>query len=301
MVAPAQHKLINNMKRGWLINLGMLAAIALLAWFAMHTPSREGAGDQFLSSVKPSLVKHVRLSRPGQPTLELQRTGEQWTISAPIHARADEFHVLRMLTVLEAKPTARLPANDLDRFGLQAPLALLNIDGAEYAFGGINTVTREQYVRHGDTVYAVELRHGAALPADPVALVRRALLAENEIPSGILLPEFSVRQLDGRWKLDPPAADIGADELQQYVDRWRQASAARAEPHDGRPSRGDVRIELRTGAPLVFSILQREPQLVLWRQDNGLQYTFLAGAGQLLLTLPGHPLSVKNINKNNKL
>ena len=42
---------------------------------------------------------------------------------------------------------------------------------------------------------------------------------------------------------------------------------------------------------LTLGVLQREPQLVLWRRDNGLQYTFLAGAARTLLGNPGitHP------------
>lgn len=283
------------MKRRWLVNLGMLGAIALLAWAAMRAPSSGDSANQTLSAVKAAEVRHVLLSKPGRPAIELRRQGERWSITAPLRARADEFQVLRMLTVLEDRPAAQFPANDLERFDLELPVALLAIDGIEYAFGGINPVTREQYVRHGDSVYAVALRHGAALPNDAVALVRRVLLEENEIPAAILLPEFSVRQSDGRWKLAPPADEAGADALQAFVDRWRQASAARTEPHDGRPSLADVRIELREGAPLLVSILQRETNLVLWRRDNGLQYTFLAAAGQALLARPGQP-----VPKNNK-
>lgn len=282
------------MKRGWLVNLGMLGAIALLAWAAMRAPSSDDSANQTLSAVKAAEVRHVLLSKPGRPAIELRRQGERWSITAPLRARADEFQVLRMLSVLEDRPAAKFPANNLERFDLELPAALLTIDGIEYAFGGINPVTREQYVRRGDSVFTVALRHGAALPNDAVALVRRVLLNENEIPAAILLPQFSVRQSDGRWKLAPPAAETGADELQAFVDRWRQASAARAEPHDGRPSLADVRIELREGAPLLISILQREPNLVLWRRDNGLQYTFLAGAGQALLAHPGRSTPPKN-------
>ncbi len=281
------------MKRGWLSLLALLAVAAglgLLAWFA---PARDDSMPP-LSTLPPAQVQRVSLARPGRPAIELERHDAQWLITAPLRARADEFQVLRMLALLEARPAARLPATDLERFDLQMPLALLTIDGSEYAFGGINTVTREQYVMRGDTVYVVALRHGAALPADPAALIRRVLLQEREIPSAILLPDFSVRQTSGRWTLTPAAAEAGPDELQAFVDRWRQASAARAEPHDGRKPLAEVRIELREGAPLVFSVLQREPNLVLLRQDNGLQYTFLAGAGQALLTHPGRPVSVKN-------
>ena len=281
------------MKHGWLSLLVLLAVAAGLGVLAWLAPS-PGESVPPLSTLVPAQARKVTLVRAGQIPVELERRDAQWLMTAPLRARADEFQVMRVLALLETKPAAQFPATDLERFDLQAPVARLTVDGSEYAFGGINTVTREQYVMHGDTVYAVALRHGAALPADPVALVRRVLLNENEIPAAILLPQFSVRQAGGRWTLTPPAGEAGADELQAFVDRWRQASAARAEPHDGRKPLAEVRIELREGAPLVFSVLQREPNLVLLRQDNGLQYTFPAGAGQALLTHPGRPASVKN-------
>lgn len=280
------------MMRGWLPHLLLLAAAAGLGALAWLAPSRDDQA-QALSAAKPAQAQRVTLVRPGQPAIELERRETQWLLTAPLRARADEFQVMRMLSLLETKPVAQFPATDLERFDLQAPAARLTVDGVDYAFGGINTVTREQYVMRGDTVYVVPLRHGAALPNDAVALVRRVLLQEHEIPVAILLPQFSVRQSGGRWTLTPPDEAAGADELQAFVDRWRQASAARAEPHDGRKPLAEVRIELREGAPLVFSVLQREPNLVLWRQDDGLQYTFLAGAGQALLTPPGRPVSVK--------
>lgn len=281
------------MKHGWLSLLALLAVAAVLGVLAWRAPS-PGESVPPLSTLAPAQAQRVTLVRAGQAPIELERRDAQWLMTAPLRARADEFQVMRMLALLETRPAARFPAGDLERFDLQSPVARLTVDGSEYAFGGINTVTREQYVMHGDTVYAVALRHGAALPAEPVTLIRRVLLNENEIPAAILLPEFSVRQAGGRWTLTPPAAGAGADELQAFVDRWRQASAARAEPHDGRKPLAEVRMELREGAPLVFSVLQREPKLVLWRHDNGLQYSFLAGAGQALLTHPGRSVSVKN-------
>lgn len=277
------------MKRGWWLNLLLLAAVAMLAWFAWRTPSRDELANQPLATTRPSQVRQVTLRRPGQPALQLERAGEQWLLTAPVRARADEFQVLRMLTIIEARPTARLPAKDLRRYDLQPPAAQLNVDGVEYAFGGINTVTREQYVMRGDAVYAVELRHGAGLPAGPDALIRRVLLGETERPVAITLPEFSVRQAGGLWTITPPAADLSQDDLQRYVDRWRHASAAKAEPHDGRQPLAEIRITLADGAPLELGVLQREPQLLLWRRDVGLQYLFLAAAGRALLSNPATP------------
>lgn len=274
------------MKRGWLLNLTMLTAVAMLAWFAWRTPSREEAAREFLSAVKPAAVSRITLTRPNQPPVKLERKGEHWWIIEPLNARADEFQVLRMLTILEAQPSARLPATDRGRFELDQPAAVLDIDGVQYAFGAINTVTREQYVQRGDTIHAVELRHGAGLPATAVALIRRALLSETEQPVTIELPEFTVSKNNGKWQLSPASVESGPDELQRYVDHWRVASAASAEPYDNRPVRADIHITMSEGKTVTFAVLQREPQLVLWRRDNGLQYTFLGVAGRTLLTNP---------------
>ncbi len=276
------------MKRGWLLNIALLAAVTALGFFVWLNPSREDQAKKPLSTLRAAQVQHITLRRPGQPAVKLEHRGAQWRITAPFSARADEFQVLRMLTILEAQPGTRLPATDLERFDLKTPVALLTIDGVEYAFGGINTVTREQYVRRGDTVYTVALRHGAALPANANALIRRVLLAEQEQPAAIALPDFSLMQQEGRWTLSPPA-DVSQDDLQRYADQWRYASAAQAAPYDQRPVLAGIRITLRDGKVLEFGILQRTPQLVLWRRDSGLQYLFLEAAGRALLNKPGAP------------
>jgi len=283
------------MKRGWLLNVVLLAAVAALAYFVWLTPSRDEQAKPALSTLQSAQVKRITLERPGKPAVTLERQDAQWLITAPLRARADEFQVLRMLTILEAQPSAQLPATDLERFDLDAPAALLTIDDVEYAFGGINTVTREQYVRRGDTVYVVALRHGAALPANALALIRRVLLSEEEQPVAIALPEFSLSQKDGRWTLTPPA-DISQDDLQRYVDQWRHASAAQAEPYDKRPALAEIRITLRDGTALDLGILQRAPQLLLWRRDTGLQYLFLEAAGRALLSKPGTPPAIVKNN-----
>lgn len=288
------------MKRGWLLNMALLAVVAALACFAWLTPSRDEQAKQPLSKLRSAQAQRITLTRPGQPPVTLERRDTQWQITAPLRARADEFQVLRMLTILDAQPSAQLPATDLARFDLQRPVALLNIDNEEYAFGGINTVTREQYVKRGDTVYVVALRHGAALPANALALVHRVLLAEQEQPVAIALPDFSLSQKEGRWTLTPPV-DTSQDDLQRYVDQWRHASAAQAEPYDQRPPLAEIRITLRDGAVLDLGVLQRTPQLVLWRRDTGLQYLFLEAAGRALLTRPGTPLAPASaFGKNNQ-
>lgn len=273
------------MKRGWLLNLALVIVVASLALFVWLTPSREELAKQPLSTLRAAQARHITLERPGKPLITLERQASQWQLTTPLRARADEFQVLRLLTILDAQPTAKMPATDLARFDLQSPVARLTIDGTEYTFGGINAVTSEQYVMRGDRIYAVELRHGAALPVNAGALIRRALLGENEQPVTIALPDFSVRQSGGRWTMTPETG-AGADDLQRYVDQWRHASAAQVEPYDQRPPLGEIHMTLRDGATVTFAVLQYPPQLVLWRRDAGLQYLFMEAAGKALLGKP---------------
>ncbi len=272
------------MLHGWRLNLLLLVIVLALTALVMLKPARESTPAP-LSTLKPAAATRIAVLRPGRPAIELRRDGERWLIEAPFRARADEFQVLRMLSVLEARPSAELPAQDLERFELDPPAAALEIDGVQYAFGAINTVTREQYLRRGDKVHVVELRHGAALPARAEALIRRVLLEEQEKPLAITLPQGGIRKVDGRWQRQP-AADLGADELQAYVDRWRQAAAASMQLHDGRNTAENIRITLEDGRSIELGIMQRSPQLVLWRRDQGLHYVFLEAAGKALLDMP---------------
>ena len=83
----------------------------------------------------------------------------------------------------------------------------------------------------------------------------------------VTLPAFSVRNTDGRWILTPASENAGADELQHYVDQWRQASAATVGPYDSKPPLSDIDIEFTDKTTLKLGLLQREPQLILWRRD----------------------------------
>ena len=61
----------------------------------------------------------------------------------------------------------------------------------------------------------------------------------------------------------------------------------RAARHDGGKTEGLVTVALKDGRSLALGILQREPELVLLRADEGIQYHFFADVGRRLLLPPG--------------
>lgn len=274
------------MTRSWLLNAALFAVITALAAFIYLKPKHDESGTFPLSTLKADAITRLRLERTARPPVVLDKTGGQWLITAPIAARADPLQVQRLLAILDAQGASRLAATDLARFDLDRPVAQLMIDTQTFSFGAINSVAREQYVLTGNTVYPVELRYGAALPADVTQLISKQLFADGEVPVIFEFSNFAVRTASGKWTVTPTPADLSQDDINRWVDDWRLASALRVEPHGKSKAMGEIKVEFKDGRKLTLVILQREPELVLLRPDQNLQYSFFAQTAKRLLSPP---------------
>ncbi len=279
------------MRRSWLLNAALLAAVAALAAFIYLKPSQDKSGIFPLSVLKADAITKLRLERAARPPVVLEKTGGQWFITAPIAARADTLQVQSMLAILDTGAPSRLAATDLARFDLDRPVARLTLDAQTFSFGMINTVAREQYVMTGNAVYPVALRFGAALPYDVTQLISKQLFSDGEVPVAFELGNFVIKRIEGKWIKTSsddanPAAALSQDDLHRWVDNWRLASAVRVTPHTTSRALDKIRIKLEDGAELTLGVIQREPELVLLRSDLGLQYSFFADAAKRLLAPP---------------
>ena len=275
------------MKQSFWLNVALLVGVVVAGAFVFLRPSANVPVDYALSELMPAAATAIRVEQPGRETVVVEKKDGAWFLSAPFAARADEFMVQRVLSILQARTPHRFAATDLARFELDRPRARLAIDGQQFDFGLVSELTREQYVRAGDAVYALSARYGLALPARPEALASRRLFAPGETPVRISPPGFTVGQSGGSWVIDPRPADWSQDDVSRWVDEWRAASALRIEPHREGEAHDAVRIELEDGKSLVVGILSRKPETVLLRGDQRLQYHFIAEIGQRLLSPPG--------------
>lgn len=271
-----------------LLNLALLAAAGLLGAYAWLGRQQPGADAFPVSSLDPPAVVSVRVERPGQSAIALEKRGGAWGMTSPLAARAEPVQVQRLLGFLTATSRQRLPARDLDRFELDKPVARVTVDGASFSLGALNPVTGEQYVQAGDWVYLLDSRRTAEalLPAN--RLLSPRLLAEQEVPTGFELGEASLRQADGKWLLEPaPEAQVSQDDLNRWVQEWRLALAQQVAPRapDAKPL-ATLRVALAGGAELAIEVLAREPETVLARPDEKLEYRFPKAVGERLLALP---------------
>ena len=269
----------------WL-NALLLATVVGLGTYLYFKPARNAPAEYPLSALKPQEVKSIRVERAGAPPLVIERRESAWHVAEPFAARADALRVQQLLAILDAKSTHRLPAAGLDRFELERPEARLTLAGQSFGFGMVSPITREQYVLTGGAVYPIHPRYGAALPGSATDAVSRLLFAADEMPVRIELKDFAVEQRDGRWALTPRAGDLSQDDLIRWVDEWQLAAALRVEPHAKGKARAEIQVRLKGGGGFSLGVLAREPELVLARSDEKLQYHFRAGLAQRLLSPP---------------
>ncbi|MGH8642484.1 MAG: DUF4340 domain-containing protein [Burkholderiales bacterium] len=271
--------------RSWRTAL-LAAIVALLGIYVYFKPAR-GPAEYSLSALKAQEIRSIRVERPGDAApLLLERRPDGWYVVSPFAARADALRAHQVLAIAEAKSSHRLPAAELARFELDRPIAWVTLGGQTFSFGLVNAVTREQYVLSGDFVYTVHPRYGAALPARPADAANRQLFAADEVPVRIELKEFTVEQRNGRWTLTPGASAVSQEEFMRWVDEWHLASALRVAPWARGKPVAEIRVRLKNGGNLTLGVLARQPELVLVRTDEKLQYHLRAEAAKRLFSPP---------------
>ncbi|HET7159489.1 MAG TPA: DUF4340 domain-containing protein [Burkholderiales bacterium] len=280
--------------RSWISLAGLLIVVAALAAWLYYKPKPESKTTHALSTLKPAAVKRVQLERVSTATapatsIALERVDDAWRVTAPWLARADTFQVERLLSILQAHSNVRYPATDVARFGLDRPIAMLTADDQTFAFGAFNNTTREQYVMTRNEVYLVAPAYGAALPRNADALLARQLFAPGEMPVRFDLPGFTVALGNGAWALSPTVPDLSADDRNAWVDAWRNASAMTVTRQDDATAAQSIKVTLKEGRTLTLSIIKREPELILLRADEGVQYLFVPEIAKRLMSPPGTP------------
>lgn len=274
------------MSRAAWINAALFAVVAALWAFVHFKPVQDVPANYPLSALKPAEAKTIRIERPGAAPMVLERKQNAWFLVAPFTARGEEARIQRLLETLEARSAHRLAATDLARFELDAPQARVTLGGQAFGFGMVSPVAQEQYVLTNGAVFAVHPRYGAALPARAAELASRRLFGPGESPVRVALADFTVEQRDGKWRQTPDAKDPSQDEFAKWIEDWRNATALQVESHAGAKAPAAIRITLKEGGALTLGVLAREPQLVLLRPDENLQYYFRPELAKRLLSPP---------------
>jgi len=266
------------MKLGWLVNALLLIGVIGLGVYAWNKAGQPKEVSYKLSNLAIASVKKIDVVSRATAGYTLEKRGETWFLSAPIEARADQTQVHRLLDLLSAASKEKLAATDLKRFDLDPPALKVSMDGQTFSFGGTNPLTQDQYVGTGDAVYLVSAYYASLVPRASDRVLTHSLFNDNERAVSFKFQGFSVVQKDGKWTLNPqPSPDkeqLSQDDLNRWADDWHYASSLVTQPWGGKPTSDLVEVKLADGKAITFVVVRREPELILARPDEKLQFQF---------------------------
>lgn len=280
------------MKNRWLLNIGLALLVGALVVLAIYRPgTKKPESGMPLTTLTPETIQRIRLWRPGQPEIDLEKTGDDWRMTAPRAARANGFRLAELTRLASIPVKVRFPAvaADLGRYGLDHPLASVFLNDAEIRFGAMHPLNNELYALHDNQVQLIPagaLRTAIAPLAD---LLSTSLLEDKTKILALQLPGFSLKQNDqGAWVRTPENKQLASDRINQFVDEWRYARALSVTPYSGQAATEHVVITVANGAKprtITLGVLTRKPELVLVRPDEKLAYHFPAETGKSLMQL----------------
>jgi len=290
---------VDGSRKRWLLNLGLALFIIALALLVKYQPGvRETQESPPLTNLAADQIERIRIARLGQPEIILAKMGQDWRLVAPLQARADRFRIDGLLHLAGATTEGSFPApaGDLAKYGLDKPAAKVWLDNTEIIFGGTHSLNDLQYVLYNGQIHLISNASFRSIPAELTGFFSSRLLDEKYKLIGLKLPKFSLTLKDGSWKVEPENKALSSDRINSFVDEWRYARALNVKQYSGKPVLSHIRISFLEEQPattttaqapknLDLGILAYNPELVLYRKDEALEYHFPQEAGERLLNL----------------
>lgn len=282
------------MRRRWLVNLGLAAAVALLALLAWRKPglAPEPANPP-LTTIDTATVTEIAISNGGEQTLRLIRAGEQWRLSAPVDLPATAFRVDSLLELLAAEQFTAFPLPDAAaraKYGLGEGGREVRFNDLTVRFGDQNPVAIRRYVAIGDRGYLIDDRfhHHAIAPWNDWA--ERRLLPGDAIVDELQLPGFSLTSRDGGWRMTPDNG-ASADALSRFAAGWQHAYAMTVALAQPEPTAERLRIAWHREADaepqtLDAVIAKRDDRFALIVPARAVEYRFTTESAARLLSQP---------------
>lgn len=280
-----------GLRQRWLLNAALLVLIGLLAWLAIYRAGQEKdvAGPP-LTTLAADTISQLRIERPEHPTITLEKTGTEWTLTAPVRARANPFNVESLLRILAAPGETRFAAvaQDLAKFGLDKPQSRVRYNNEEIAFGSLHPLNSRIYVLYKNEIVLIPGHYLASAVYPYTNFIDSRLFEETRKIMAIRLPDFTLTQKNGAWQKQPPDPKLTSDRLNDFAAEWQNARALGVEKYSGREILDQIEISsVRDDKTekLVLGILAYKPDFVLFRSDENLEYHFTEETGKRLLNI----------------
>lgn len=279
------------------LNLILCVIVLALVGAVLLSQKKEAPKNPPLTALKADAVSHIVLHHPKAADIVLDKKDGQWALTAPVQVAADPFEINSLigLATAEAKSSIDPKQVKLADLGLDPPGYDLTLNDVKIDFGGVEPLNYRRYVQTGGKIDLIDDPPASALDADYSDLVAKKLLPDKAEIASISVPGLKVtRGADGKsWTADPADPKAGSDELQQFADAWSKARALwnGAIPADAKPAATpeNISIVLKDGRTLNYTVVSRDPQLVLQSDELKIRYSLAKDDADKLLKLQSPP------------
>jgi hypothetical protein len=279
-------------KNRWLLNLALVLLVAVMLAIVVYRPGTAPEPPALpLTTLGTDAITRLRILRPNQPEITLEKSQGTWSMVAPHKARANLFRVNNLLALATARTTSHFdaPTADLVKYGLDQPETQVWLNDEVIRFGNMHPINPQYYVLVDAKVHLIDASYFSGAALAPIDFFSHQLLDDGLKPAAISLPGFKlILDSTGAWQMTPANNKLGSDRLNTLVDEWRHAQALSVSVYSGKPVHEHALLRFAPGSPLKeldIGILAHKPELILYRADEGLEYHFPEEVGTRLLEL----------------
>ncbi|MDH5633427.1 MAG: DUF4340 domain-containing protein [Gammaproteobacteria bacterium] len=281
------------MKNRWLINLALVGIIAVLLLLVKLQPGKEAKPEYPVSQLKPGDIQRIELRQPGNDAMVFEIIDGNWRMTAPVNARANRFNISGLLKIAADKSGLRLALDGKSAtgYGLGSTATRITFNRTEITIGHKHPLKEQRYVQTGDAVLLVSSNSLRMTENRYTDFLSTSLLEENHKLVALDLGEQKLQYQNGSWQLAPTDKNISADTINGFINEWRLAHALSVDRYSNKPVQRWINAVMKTDSgdakPVTtrLGILGYEPEFVLYRPDEALEYRFAADIGNRLLTL----------------
>lgn len=273
-----------------LLNLLLLAIGTGLVLLIVYQPGLAPEDEHIsLTDIDPTSIHTILIESEHYPPVAIKKQAGRWQLVGDKTIPAAEFQVSALTRILQASVRQQYSPDTLDlaALGLDPPRATLTLNETVILIGDTDALEHRRYVLINNLVQLVDDQYQHLINADWTNFVSRQLLPEQETITQITLPEYSLTMVDNKWQLTPESSTVSADDLQNLIDRWKNAAALYVRRYQPADAMETVIIEFNAEIPsITLQVVSHAPGLVLARPELGIQYHLTGGYESLLFQLP---------------
>lgn len=287
------------MLKKWLLLIFLFLIVVSIAIFAFLSDNKKNTFDGYeVSNYRLSDFEEVIVDFPSKAATSFKKINNYWYQTKPFQTRADQKSVLKLLSIFAAKSNEKLDSLQLEKYGLDKPVMKITFikqnDRKVFTFGSYNPVTEQQYVLFENNIFILDGVYSEIASYAPVELIDKKPLATFE---KIKRYDFSrleqwqenFLQLvnnDDQWSAEGKKINFDSSSLMEwFLETWNSTMAKSVEPYkfDARIGYKSFDIFLEDNKKITFYRIQESPEMLLYRNDEGLLYHFPQDIGFTML------------------